>query len=684
MLEEGSIIDGEIMEPDLERGITRVMSDVLLGVSTPIEESEVPLTVGHENRDQASILCHDAIGDTKDTCHNVTSTQAPITKYPGLTIAALLRPYLDGSSWKSLRLANRAWYDALSAMRSCSIPAAHRLPLEILQSILLGLGPKDFNAARHTCRNWMLASLDLSLLNTMLNRGGWQSSARSSDLMTDEARAGYQPVAAESKLWTISRRVSRQCALSSGWTGNGLDDRSAFSENSHIDFDELSNGHASPASGAACGLIFSASLCGYFLCVARDTIIFVYDLQSGVLKPVTSVISPRRVLSMSMDVSSGRHAIAALLEGRMGMVCELQYGRKPTSVVTADRSIDSFLSSGKAPTKQTFSAISADSNSTNNNAQRRPPMQAQDRGSFHAIDVISNHQHIFLQEANDSRAHEQNLINDSWPEFHGPTSRQHLQKKSNSAACGHTIPLESGTSTFYRHLCSEDDPPRSVSICPQRRCVAFGCSAGIELHWIDALTGRGLNRWFPLTAPSDHLFFLSPRPGFESAKKLRLISSAAHPDERSSISRRFFSRPTVGSFWGSFGFESLTRRPGSPGCDHYHAVPLSDGYHVLYIDPATDHLTLGCDAPLGGPTKLLRKIVFLSPDKKSVPRMYAAAADMSQGALITVAFGDAIILYNIPPDVIGYSRSEQKPDNDETNNMPQSLSAERPRDHWLN
>ncbi|CAN9393822.1 unnamed protein product [Alternaria alternata] len=28
-----------------------------------------------------------------------------------------------------------------------------------------------------------------------------------------------------------------------------------------------------------------------------------------------------------MDVSSGRHAIAALLEGRMGLVCELHYGR---------------------------------------------------------------------------------------------------------------------------------------------------------------------------------------------------------------------------------------------------------------------------------------------------------------------------------------------------------------------
>ena len=200
--------------------------------------------------------------------------------------------------------------------------------------------------------------------------------------------------------------------------------------------------------------------------------------------------------------------------------------------------------------------------------------------------------------------------------------------------CDHSVPLDGGASTFYRHLCSEDDPPRSVSICPQRRWVAFGSSAGIELHWIDALAGGSVNRWFPLTAPSDHLFFLLPRPGYESAKKVRRISSAAHPDDRPLIRRRFFRRATMGFFWGSFGFESMNRRPGLAGCDHYQAVPMSDGFHVLYVDPSTDQLIVGCDAPLGGPVKLLRKIVLVSPEGQGAPRVYNAAADMSHGALV--------------------------------------------------
>lgn len=110
--------------------------------------------------------------------------------------------------------------------------------------------------------------------------------------------------------------------------------------------------------------------------------------------------------------------------------------------------------------------------------------------------------------------------------------------------------IEAGPRSLYLNLCSDDDPPRSVAICPQRRCVAFGCSTGIELHWIDALTGQDLSRWFPLTAPSDYLFFLPPRKSVDSAKKLRLISSSAKPGERAAISRKSFGgRARNSPFW---------------------------------------------------------------------------------------------------------------------------------------
>lgn len=117
-----------------------------------------------------------------------------------------------------------------------------------------------------------------------------------------------------------------------------------------------------------------------------------------------------------------------------------------------------------------------------------------------------------------------------------------------------SMPVESSIPTLYASLCSVDDMPRSVALCPQRRCVAFGCSSGIELHWVDALTGQDLNRRFPLTAPSDYLYFLPPRAGVDSAKKLRLISSAGRPGENSVIAERYGgikSGTHASLFWGT-------------------------------------------------------------------------------------------------------------------------------------
>jgi hypothetical protein len=180
------------------------------------------------------------------------------------------------------------------------------------------------------------------------------------------------------------------------------------------------------------------------------------------------------------------------------------------------------------------------------------------------------------------------------------------------------------------------------------------------------------------------LYFLSPRPGFESAKKLRIISSSAHPEDRPAISRKFFGRPTMSSFWGSFGFESASQRPGSPSCDHYHAIPLSDGHHVLFIDPASGKLILGCDAPLGGPTKLLRKIIFIPPEHDAMPRLYRAATDLSQSVRVVVSYGDSIMLYSIPPDVCRLSQMEQKAESWDFYNAPPYSTDGRQWNHWLN
>ena len=125
--------------------------------------------------------------------------------------------------------------------------------------------------------------------------------------------------------------------------------------------------------------------------------------------------------------------------------------------------------------------------------------------NFSTVNVHANYEDISLHATDDQRWHDRNWINQTWnlsvrglrglpPNWTSASTQEPQPSASRSSDCASNIPIETGTSTFYRHLCSEDDPPRSVSICPQRRCVAFGCSAGIELHWIDALTGQSLSR----------------------------------------------------------------------------------------------------------------------------------------------------------------------------------------------
>ncbi|KAF2003439.1 hypothetical protein P154DRAFT_486661 [Amniculicola lignicola CBS 123094] len=407
-----------------------------------------------------------------------------------------------------------------------------------------------------------------------------------------------------------------------------------MTEVSNTDFADLANGTQGPQAQQSAGLIFNISVCGRFLLIARETLIFIYDLQCNSIKPLTSVACPRRVLALSMDASSGRNAVAALLEGRMGMVCEFRCG-----VNTRDeRHLECIVDNPRSHVRSTTRSSIVTSRAT----------EFESRPFFNAIDVHNNHDTISLENTDDHQAHSRNWINHAWNlHLQGALKSPLPRNTGTERCCSRTVPLETGTTTFYRHLCSEDDPPRSVAICPQRRCVAFGCSAGIELHWIDALTGQSLTRWFPLTAPSDYLYFLSPRPGFESGKKLRLISSAAHPDHRPAICR-------------------------------------SDGHHILFIDPITGKLFLGCDAPLGGPTKLLRKILLVAPEDTQIPQLYIAAADLSWGARIVAAFGDRIILYSIPPDVLALSTTDQKADSWDVYASPPFSLEGRTNDYWLN
>lgn len=526
-----------------------------------------------------------------------------------------------------------------------------RIPVEILQQIFTTLLPIDFNDARHTCRLWFFASLDRSLLTLMLKRGGWWSSVLRIISSMDNM---FCPSVSHEAL--MSRWLARECNLANGKSR-------AFIRIGRTDLRNLARADASDYVTGA--LSFTVSQCGRFLIAAHDKRVCVYELNHGrrkevtadvvclsstervrhmpigVLRPVTSIECPGKVLACSMDTSSGRCTIAILMDGRMGMVCDVSSARLALSKCASP--LTSVSSSGS---------------------------------SSPVIEDLS----------------------------------QHVCVCCNPSAT-RSMPPEEGQRAIYRNLCHADDPPRSVAICAQRDCVVFGCSAGIELHWVDAISGQDFSRWFPLVSPSDFLYFLPARRGVDTAKKLRLISSAAECDSfHASSSRQFHGYSTsllrsgttaVVSFINetedsrsthsgrvimlpaqisvtrnihshnlSIDANDFIRRVSARTAEHYRAIPISDGYHILFTDPCTGHLGMGTDAPVGSMTRLFRKVWFRPPGFicSSTPILYAAARNLQDGVRVVATFEltaaegassskieqanrQAIVFYTVPPDL---------------------------------
>ena len=312
-----SLFDDGVLEPFVEHGVLCSIPGILSGERPPLEE--VTKVLSCPDNDSDNLTMTDVLLHMRDERVEV-----------GVAIAALLLPYLDFELWKALRATCRTWSTLLNILAPPKFPASYHVPVEILQYIFGYLAPRDFNAARHTCRNWMRASLNKTQLIAMLGRGGWSRSVQSGVNRTKEqTEAASSPVDVSGE-WDLSQQLSRECALSANWTGNGISrphTSDPIYEVVQIDFSDLANGPPSLDEQSGASLVFSTSICGKLLLVARETLIFVYALHDTTLHPVTRVTCPRRVLSMSMDATSGRNAVAALLEGRMGMVCEVRFGR---------------------------------------------------------------------------------------------------------------------------------------------------------------------------------------------------------------------------------------------------------------------------------------------------------------------------------------------------------------------
>lgn len=282
------------------------------------------------------------------------------------------------------------------------------------------------------------------------------------------------------------------------------------------------------------------------------------------------------------------------------------------------------------------------------------------------IDVQSDSNATVLADDHTETGRRRSFINQTWNTHLPPVTLGSSTSKTEAETPNF---LRTVQRSIYHQLCSDVDPPRSVALCPRRGCVAFGCAGGIELHWRDNNTSQDLSRWFPLTGPADHLHFIPPRDGYDSPRKLRLISTAAHPSQRAAIALKFTATKvnaditnTFSGFVG-FGQQSLPTIEGTVSdCDHYCAVPMTDGYHVLFVDPDSNMLCMGSDTVAGDARRVLRrKIFFVPPSAGGVPLVYISSYATSRCPRIVAGYGDLIVLFSIPSDVFSLSTKEQQP-----------------------
>ncbi|KAJ5171237.1 uncharacterized protein N7500_004020 [Penicillium coprophilum] len=269
-------------------------------------------------------------------------------------------------------------------------------------------------------------------------------------------------------------------------------------------------------------------------------------------------------------------------------------------------------------------------------------------------------------------------------------------------------PLSNGkTATLSRHffynVCTVDNPPRTVALCPGQSVVAFGCAAGIEIHSVNETKRNEQRRYFTVPQPSEILHFLPSSP--ETPSELRLISSLSGPGVHEckcppspspSSSSFSASSPKHNQFHFLADIQSFNRRriPHAPSrslirathCHHYRAVPINDGFHIMFIEPRTSLLCIGTDAPIGGPTSLTRAFVCVPPPFSNtqnrqiktpppspslsntipppkdlpIPTTFTAGSDLRWGLRVVAAYDDRLVLYSIPLDVFNMIRKERE------------------------
>ena len=90
---------------------------------------------------------------------------------------------------------------------------------------------------------------------------------------------------------------------------------------------------------------------------------------------------------------------------------------------------------------------------------------------------------------------------------------------------------------------------------------------------------------------------------------------------------------------------------------------------MMFIDPRSNLLCIGSDAPIGGPTSLTRAFICIPPfintesgatQLHPTPTVFASASDLRWGLRVVAVYGKRLVLYSIPLDVFNVIRRERE------------------------
>ena len=294
----------------------------------------------------------------------------------------------------------------------------------------------------------------------------------------------------------MSCYLARECALAGKWTGQGLRADSANVVNPagsscSVDFTALQEITDPNDDLGRRAVVCTTSLCGTYFLTAAGPNIFTYEIEGRSIRLISRTSCGRRVVAVSIGTSSERFAIAALLEGRIGLYIDVFGKPRPSPVASPWESAGSIVNI--APDAAPIMDLATGDGTGARDVFWDVPVGHFDELSLNAASTGSRTilhqsvemltQHTWSEFFRGRRARLRGMrqmpasSNGFWP---GTLTFEDMSRGSK----GKSGEVESRSQIVYRNICTEEDPPCSVAISPARQCVAFGCKSGVELYWV--------------------------------------------------------------------------------------------------------------------------------------------------------------------------------------------------------